>query len=120
MSVEAKERAAASLAAVALFVTVAIVALGEARPTLLAGVMALLLSEGAKTALLMKRFSSSDGKRQLSTTVVAEALTFVIAAAVVAIFATPKGEASVVEIATLCATFVAFRIASGLALSSRS
>lgn len=120
MALKAKEQAAVALAAVAVLVSAAVVALGKARPTLMAGVMALLGSEGAKMALLLKRFSSSDGKKQLWATVVTEALTFVIAVAVVAIFATPKDEASVVEIATLCVTFVAFRIASGLALSSRS
>lgn len=120
MALLAKEWAAVAVAAVGVAAPVALAAWGVASPALPAGILALLGAEGAKMTFLMKRFSSPGGKSQMKSTVVAEALTFVIAAVVVVLFATPKSEANVVEIATLCATLVAFRIASGLALSARS
>lgn len=120
MALLAREWVAAAVAAVATGASVALMACGLASSALVAGVMALLVAEGAKMAFLLKRFSSSVGKSQVASTVVAEALTFIAAVVVIALFATPKSEANVVEITTLCAAFVAFRIASGLALSARS
>lgn len=120
MALLAKEWVAAGVAAAGTGAPVALVACGLASPALVAGVLALLGAEGAKMAFLLKRFSSSVGKSQVAPTVVAEALTFVTAALVIALFATPKSEANAVEITALCAAFVAFRIASGLALSARS
>lgn len=120
MTLDGKEKTAICLSLAMLVMAAVLVLCSLANSCLIFSIAILLTSETAKTVFLVKRFSANGGKNGLGATIVAELLTFAIAAVLVAFLVYSCGDLRVVSASAFCASFVVFRVASGLVIFSRS
>ena len=120
MTLDGKEKTAIVISLAMVVLAVVLVLCSLTSHCLIWAVIILLAAEVAKTLFLVKRFSANGGKNGLGETIVAELLTFLAAAALVALLVYSCGDLRIVSASAFCASFVMFRVASGLVIFCRS
>ncbi len=120
MTLDGKEKTAMVISLAMVVLAVALVLCSLASHCLIWAVLILLAAEMAKTIFLVKRFPSNGGKNVLGGTVIAELLTFLVAAALVAVLVYTCGDLRIVSASAFCASFIVFRVSSGLVIFNRS
>ncbi|MDY4174725.1 MAG: hypothetical protein SOY07_05465 [Bacteroidales bacterium] len=117
MTTKAKSQVATLVVIVFFLAAVSLTTLGLANAALPIAMALIFAIETAKTFFLLKRFSAKNGKNTLVATVVAEAVSFALAAAIIAGLLALAPEYKFVHATAFCAAFIILRVASGLILS---
>lgn len=120
MTVSGKLTTAIALALATVIISVVLVMTSLAPMRLVPAVVVLLLAEMAKTFFLLKRYSDDNGRNGLGATVIAEVITFLVAAALVAALVYFTDETCVVCASAFCLAFIILRVASGIVIFSKS